>query len=63
MSHIVLGAVTVFQEKSLAKDQGILGKLKCASESFHMKTELNSFELRNLVRVFSSVWEMNISEK
>lgn len=64
MSHIVLGDVVVFQEKSVAKDQGILGKLKCAITSL-LSAELFSFEsllVRNFVRDFSFSQGMSISQ-
>lgn len=64
MSHIVLSDVVVFQEKSVAKDQGILGKLECAITSL-LSAELFSFEcflVRNLVRDFSFPKGMSISQ-
>lgn len=59
MSHIILGHVAAFQEKSAAKDQGILGKLKCAINIFSQSW---TFSFEHFGKELSSVQDLGISQ-
>lgn len=59
MRHIILGDVATFQEKSVAKDQGILGKLKCA---INISSQSWTFSFECFGKELSSVQDLGISQ-